>query len=90
MDVLICMGLTALELLTVESLSSHVLDRYVAAIIFILQYMTLKVYRIYLYPKHLSPLRHIPGPTVREIFVYDQLLLTDEPSRTTTSFLGNS
>jgi hypothetical protein len=33
-------------------------------LLFALQYIALKVYRVFLYHRYFSPLRHVPGPTV--------------------------
>lgn len=33
--------------------------------LFTVQYLTLKFYRIFLYHRYFSPLRHVPGPKVR-------------------------
>lgn len=33
-------------------------------LLFLLQYVALKVYRVFLYHRYFSPLRHVPGPTV--------------------------
>ena len=33
-------------------------------LLFLLQYIALKVYRVFLYHRYFSPLRHVPGPTV--------------------------
>lgn len=34
------------------------------SLLFLLQYIALKVYRVFLYHRYFSPLRHLPGPTV--------------------------
>lgn len=40
-------------------------DHYVA--FFLVQYLTLKFYRIFLYHRYFSPLRHVPGPKVSSV-----------------------
>lgn len=67
MDVIVCGGLTALELVALnlpgrgldgpQTLKSFLM-------VLLVQYALLKVYRIILYPNFLSPLRHLPGPKV--------------------------
>ncbi|RYP81783.1 hypothetical protein DL769_001823 [Monosporascus sp. CRB-8-3] len=37
-------------------------------ILFVIQYLGLKCYRIFLYPKYFSPIRHLPGPQDNHIF----------------------
>lgn len=64
MDLFVCIGLTALELLVAQSFNAHGLDRIEAITVFLGQYITLKIYRIFLYPNYFSPLRHVPGPKV--------------------------
>lgn len=68
MDLFVCLGLTALELLVVQIFNSRVPDRTEAVTVFLGQYITLKIYRIFLYPKYFSPLRHVPGPKVSQTF----------------------
>lgn len=70
MDLLICAGLTTVELSVVERLWPEGLRRHslpvlhAALFTFLAQYLTLKFYRIFLYHRYFSPLRHVPGPTV--------------------------
>lgn len=73
MDLLVCMGLTALELLAVQILNARVPGRAEAATVFLGQYITLKIYRIFLYPKYFSPLRHLPGPKVGQLLPLNSL-----------------
>lgn len=76
MDLFICLGLTALELMVAQSFNAHGLDRVEAITVFLGQYITLKIYRIFLYPKYFSPLRHVPGPKVSQpcTFYTDSIL----------------
>ncbi|KAI1370882.1 cytochrome P450 [Hypoxylon crocopeplum] len=64
MDLVNCGGLTALELVALQS--SRELDILsnikIFFAVFVLQYTLLKFYRIILYPRFFSPLRHLPGP----------------------------
>ncbi|OQV00118.1 hypothetical protein CLAIMM_05656 [Cladophialophora immunda] len=63
MDVLSCATITAGEVYLLKNF--HQLDP-TAVILLILclaQYFVLKFYRIYIVPRYLSPLRHLPGPT---------------------------
>ncbi|KAG6361305.1 hypothetical protein INS49_009530 [Diaporthe citri] len=69
MDLLISAAPTAVELFAVdrlwpEGLRQHSLPvLHTALITFLAQYLTLKFYRIFLYHRYFSPLRHVPGPT---------------------------
>lgn len=73
MDLLICAGLTAAELFVVDRLWSEGLKQHslpvlhTALFTFLAQYLTLKFYRIFLYHRYFSPLRHVPGPTVSRL-----------------------
>lgn len=73
MDLLICAGLTIVELFVVErvwpeGLKQHSLPvLHTALFTFLPQYLTLKFYRIFLYHRYFSPLRHVPGPTVSSL-----------------------
>lgn len=70
MDLLICAGLTAAEVFAADKFwhegsrqnSPPVL--HISIYTFLAQYLTLKFYRIFLYHRYFSPLRHVPGPTV--------------------------
>lgn len=63
-------------------------------VLLVVQYLSLKYYRIFLYHKYFSPLRHLPGPTVSLIpilqpgpgFELDAQAVDPRthPSRTTT------
>lgn len=70
MDLLICAGLTTLELFAVDKLWPKGWGQqtfpvlHAALYTFLAQYLTLKFYRIFLYHRYFSPLRHVPGPTV--------------------------
>jgi hypothetical protein len=64
MDALLCGILTALEIQYLPQLRHLDIGALKASIIFLIQYLSLKFYRLYLYPKHLSPLRKLPGPKV--------------------------
>jgi cytochrome P450 len=73
MDLLICAGLATVEVLAATKFwaggsgsrlnSLPVLHAAIGT--FLAQYLTLKIYRIFLYHRYFSPLRHLPGPTVR-------------------------
>lgn len=64
MDLLLCGILTALEVQYLPQLRSLHIGGLGACTVFLVQYLSLKFYRLYLYPKHLSPLRKLPGPKV--------------------------
>lgn len=70
MDLLVCAGLTAAQVFAAdkfwrEGLRQDSLPVLQTAICtFLAQYLTLKFYRIFLYHRYFSPLRHVPGPTV--------------------------
>ncbi|KAI2622153.1 cytochrome P450 [Hypomontagnella submonticulosa] len=76
MDVIVCGGLTALELVALnlpgrgldgpQTLKSFLM-------VLLVQYALLKVYRIILYPNFLSPLRHLPGPKDHNLFLGQEL-----------------
>ncbi|KAI1406928.1 cytochrome P450 [Hypoxylon sp. FL1857] len=66
MDVILCAGLTAVESLVANNLPGRPtgpVSGQVALALFLAQYLAVKYYRIFLYHKYFSPLRHIPGPT---------------------------
>lgn len=73
MDLLICAGLTAIELIIANrfwaegSRQSSLPGLHTALFTFLAQYLTLKFYRIFLYHRYFSPLRHVPGPTVSRL-----------------------
>lgn len=66
-----CLSLTAIELVAADifhlrTLSPLFIPGYgLGGAVFLAQYFVLKFYRIFLYPKFFSPLRHLPGPGVR-------------------------
>lgn len=65
MDLLTCAilsGVEAYTLLHYGLIAQVTLKTCVAQ--FVLQYLLLKFYRCYVYPRYLSPLRGIPGPMV--------------------------
>ncbi|KAI1410752.1 cytochrome P450 [Hypoxylon sp. FL1857] len=73
MDLLKCSGLTALEVFAIARVAAQLhIDLptgiQTGYILFIIQYLLLKYYRVFLYPKYFSPLRHLPGPTDNQIF----------------------
>lgn len=63
MDLIIC-GITA-TLLARYLLHPDGNDVLIAAVVlFLVQYSLVKVYRLYIYPMYMSPLRSLPGPQV--------------------------
>lgn len=69
MDVFKCLSLAALEALAIRVVGGRAhndnLTRVqTGCILFAIQYLLLKYYRVFLYHKYFSPLRHIPSPTV--------------------------
>ncbi|KAI0977067.1 cytochrome P450 3A5 [Xylaria arbuscula] len=75
MDLVVCAVLTAVEVyLPVVNLgvdgSIH-LNQFAG--FFLLQYLILKLYRVYLYPRFFSPLRHLPGPQNNNIILGQEL-----------------
>ncbi|KAK9422289.1 putative Cytochrome P450 monooxygenase [Seiridium unicorne] len=65
MDVTGCLGLAALEAFVLHKLSFGIASDTAATQIlglFLVHYLVLKYYRIVLYHKYVSPLRHLPGP----------------------------
>ena len=64
MDVILCGILTALEIQYLPQLRGFDIGALKTSIILFVQYLSLKFYRLYLYPKCLSPLRKLPGPKV--------------------------
>lgn len=73
MDLLICAGLTAVELVAADRFWAEGLRQnsfpglHTALLTFLAQYLTLKFYRIFLYHRYFSPLRHVPGPKVSRL-----------------------
>lgn len=67
MDLLICAALSFVASILGARLgyfgtSKQITGRELFAIGFVLPYLSLKFYRIFLYHKYFSPLRHLPGP----------------------------
>ncbi|OTB05189.1 hypothetical protein M426DRAFT_260961 [Hypoxylon sp. CI-4A] len=64
MDLLACVGLTILESVALipgrELGYLYAVKRFL--VVLLLQYASLKLYRIIVYPRFFSPLRHLPGP----------------------------
>ncbi|KAI8633237.1 cytochrome P450 3A5 [Xylariaceae sp. FL1651] len=75
MDLAACAVLAIVELnlpiLCLGGEGSSLLTRFIG--LFALQYVLLKVFRIYSYPRLFSPLRHIPGPQVNNIILGQEL-----------------
>ncbi|KAI1495618.1 cytochrome P450 [Biscogniauxia marginata] len=71
MDLLICSALTVLELTSLRSALEadvpSIFSKFI--VVLLLQYVTLKLYRIVLYPAFFSPLRHLPGPKDNNLFL---------------------
>lgn len=73
MDLLTCAGLAAIEWFAAARFWSGGLGQtslrvpHTAFYTFLAQYLALKFYRIFLYHRYFSPLRHIPGPTVSHL-----------------------
>ncbi|KAI0843577.1 cytochrome P450 [Hypoxylon sp. FL0890] len=66
MDLILCAGLTALESLVANHLPGRETGPFTTQVVlalFLAQYFAIKYYRIFLYHKYFSPLRHVPGPT---------------------------
>lgn len=67
MELLLCAGLAAIESLLAKRLPDQEADKVTirtTIALFLAQYLAVKIYRIFLYPKYFSPLRNVPGPTV--------------------------
>ncbi|RYP18748.1 hypothetical protein DL765_003770 [Monosporascus sp. GIB2] len=62
MDSTICAVVAMLEALVAQQLIG--VSEFMKAffMLFVIQYLGVKCYRVFLYPKYFSPLRHIPGP----------------------------
>ncbi|KAH6646939.1 cytochrome P450 [Truncatella angustata] len=91
MDLLICAVLAILELLVyngsrqqVDSPSAETVSFRVAQLwpLVLVQYLAFKYYRIFIYPHHISPLRHLPGPQNNHFFLGQtiHLLRADTPT----------
>ncbi|KAI2467817.1 cytochrome P450 [Annulohypoxylon bovei var. microspora] len=76
MDLLLCAGLTAVESILANNIpgqESRPVSGKVSFALFLGQYFVVKFYRIFLYHRYFSPLRHIPGPTDNH-FLFGQAL----------------
>ncbi len=71
MDLVICAVLTAVELhLSIVSVKTEGRISFGRPIgLFLLHYFLFKFYRVYLYPRFFSPLRHLPGPQVYYLLI---------------------
>jgi hypothetical protein len=88
MDLLTCAGISILEALLIDKLQSAAISpSFVTrtAVLFAAQYLALKYYRIFLYHKYFSPLRHLPGPKVGLPCVDTRCSLTNVTRRVATS-----
>ncbi|KAH8647734.1 cytochrome P450 [Xylariales sp. PMI_506] len=94
MDIFRCAGLAILESLVAERVSPresekqditnlYGVDIYTSFILFAVQYLLLKYYRIFLYHKYFSPLRYLPGPKDNHFFFGQTLNLFKADSPTT-------
>lgn len=63
MDVIACAVLASVEAAVLPA-AFGARRRLLWLALFVIQYVAIKCYRILLYPKYFSPLRHIPGPAV--------------------------
>ncbi|KAI1206182.1 cytochrome P450 [Annulohypoxylon truncatum] len=76
MDLIMCAGLTAVESLLVNHIpgqESRAVSGKISLALFCAQYFAVKFYRIFLYHRYFSPLRHLPGPTDNH-FLFGQAL----------------
>ncbi|KAI0380858.1 cytochrome P450 [Hypomontagnella monticulosa] len=76
MDIVVCGGLTALELVALDLPGKGLDGLYIVKTflaVLLMQYTLLKVYRITLYPNLLSPLRNLPGPKDHNLFLGQEL-----------------
>ncbi len=68
MDAYICGGLSLLETAILGSLGGGITAEYgtvrISAFLLLFQFLTIKFYRVFLYHRYFSPLRHLPGPKV--------------------------
>ncbi|KAI2638511.1 cytochrome P450 [Xylaria nigripes] len=89
MDIIICAGLSMVGTLIVTGLRAYYRVDWLsgtakdaAITLFITQYLALKYYRIFLYHKYFSPLRHLPGPTDNTFFFgqFINLLKAESPT----------
>lgn len=69
MDAAICAGLSVAETLLLFTARTPApygcTQTQTAGVLFLLQFLAVKYYRFFLYHRFFSPLRHLPGPTVR-------------------------
>ncbi|KAI0006418.1 cytochrome P450 [Xylariaceae sp. FL0662B] len=72
MDASVCAGLSVAEWLTASSFGDSIGLSYnpkkVILVLFLVQYLAVKYYRIFLYHRYFSPFRHLPGPTDNHFF----------------------
>ncbi|KAI0839975.1 cytochrome P450 [Hypoxylon sp. FL0890] len=73
MDLLKCSALTSLEVFVIARVVARPRIDWLAGIqtgyiLFVIQYLLLKSYRVFLYPKYFSPFRQLPGPTDNHFF----------------------
>ncbi|KAI1091137.1 cytochrome P450 [Rostrohypoxylon terebratum] len=76
MDLILCAGLASVETLLVNNISgqeSRPVSGKISLALFFAQYFVVKFYRIFLYHRYFSPLRHLPGPTDNH-FLFGQAL----------------
>jgi hypothetical protein len=66
MDATICVGLATVGGLLLQTTAGTVQDKrgQILFALFLSQYLLLKFYRVFLYHRYFSPLRHLPGPKV--------------------------
>jgi len=64
MDILTCATLSALEGYSLAHFGPLHLSARLFLYLFIAHYFVFKFYRIYVYPRYVSPMRHLPGPKV--------------------------
>lgn len=74
MDLLACAALALITTILGARLAysdgrEQITSRQLFAASFVFQYLSLKFYRIFLYPIYFSPLRHLPGPTDNHWFL---------------------
>ncbi|KAI0910689.1 cytochrome P450 3A5 [Ustulina deusta] len=75
MDLVFCAVLTAVELyLSIVSVKTEGRISFGRPIgLFLLHYFLFKFYRVYLYPRFFSPLRHLPGPQDNNVILGQEL-----------------
>lgn len=69
MDLVVCAALAVIEYAVASATNSinpdHWQSRATVTALFIVHYLAAKYYRVFLYHRYVSPLRHLPGPDVR-------------------------